>query len=100
MQRIFLRTSVAILAACFLIINCAVAQSNSSDITGRVLDPKGQAVVDADVLLTNDATGEVRATKTTNIGEFVFATVQPGAYTLSIKAAGFKEREQKGLQVS
>jgi hypothetical protein len=103
MQRNFLRVSVVILTACFLIIsisNLAFGQSNASDVTGRVLDPKGQAVVDADVLLTNDATGDVRATKTTNIGEFVFATVQPGTYTLSIKAAGFKEREQKGLQVS
>src|SRR5260370_40051974 len=100
MQKQFLRTVVAILAACFLIINFAVAQSNSSDITGRVLDPKGQAVVDADVTLTNDQTGNTRATKTESNGEFVFATVQPGTYSITVKTAGFKEFEQKSLSVS
>ncbi|HLQ51189.1 MAG TPA: TonB-dependent receptor, partial [Terriglobales bacterium] len=100
MQKQFLRTVVVILAACFLIINFAVAQSNSSDITGRVLDPKGQAVVDADVTLTNDQTGNTRATKTESNGEFVFATVQPGTYSITVKATGFKEFEQKGLSVS
>src|SRR5437667_1225054 len=100
MQKHFLRTIVAILAACFLTINFAIAQSNSSDITGRVLDPKGQAVVDADVTLTNDQTGNTRATKSESNGEFVFATVQPGTYSITVKAPGFKEFEQKGLSVS
>src|SRR5713101_3571179 len=100
MQKQFLRTVVAILAACFLTINFAVAQSNSSDVTGRVLDPKGQAVVDADVTLTNDQTSNTRTTKTESNGEFIFATVQPGTYSITVKATGFKELEQKGLSVS
>src|SRR5260370_1746532 len=100
MEKQFLRTVVDILAACFLTINFAVAQSNSSDITGRVLDPKGQAVVDADVTLTNDQTSNTRTTKTESNGEFIFATVQPGTYSITVKATGFKELEQKGLSVS
>lgn len=103
MQKQFLRTGVAILAAFFLIINFAsfaLAQSNASDVTGTVTDPKGQAVVDADVTLTNEATGILRTTKTGNTGEFVFATIQPGVYTVTIKAPGFKELEQRGLSVS
>src|SRR5260370_14631573 len=100
MEKQFLRTVVGILAACFLTINFAGAKSKRSDINGRVLDLKGQDVVDADVSLTNEQTSNARTTKTESNGEFICATVQPGTYSITVKATGFKELEQKGLSVS
>jgi hypothetical protein len=87
---------VVILTACFFILNFATAQS-SGDITGRVQDPKGQAVAGADITLTNQQTGETRSAKSNSAGEFTFVAVQPGTYSVLVKAQGFKEMEKRDL---
>ena len=89
----------AILAACFLAISFAAAQS-SGDIIGRVLDPKGQAVPKAEITLTNQQTGEIRLATSESSGEFVFVSVQPGTYSVLAKAPGFKELEKRNLVMS
>jgi len=99
MKRQFL-VLTAILAACFLFATFAVAQSSSGDIYGRVLDSNGDVVPDADVTLTNQQTGDTRTVKTGNLGDFIFATLQPGTYTVLIKAQGFKELEKRDLNLS
>jgi hypothetical protein len=37
---------------------------------------------------------------TTSTGEFLFPNLEPGAYTIAAKAAGFKQYEKKDLQLS
>src|SRR5215471_5445428 len=95
-QRTCVFACAAILAACFFTFNFAAAQS-SGDITGRVLDPKGQAVAGAEITLTNQQTGETRSANSNSAGEFTFATVQPATYSVLVKAQGFKELEKRGL---
>src|SRR5215471_5552280 len=95
-QRTCVFACAAILAACLFTFNFAVAQS-SGDITGRVLDPKGQAVAGAAITLTNQQTGETRSANSNSAGEFIFASVQPATYSVSVKAPGFKELEKKDL---
>src|SRR5579859_1297722 len=99
MKRLFF-VLTAILAACFLFAAFAVAQSSSGDIYGRVLDSNGDVIPDAEVTLTNQQTGDTRTVKTGNLGDFIFATLQPGAYTVLIKAQGFKELEKRDLNLS
>ena len=99
MKRLFICTT-AVLAVCFLIVNFAAAQSISGDIYGRVLDKNGNVIPNAEVTLTNQQTGDTRSVKTGNIGDFIFATLQPGIYSVLVKAQGFKELEKKDLTLN
>jgi hypothetical protein len=88
---------MAVLAACMLIVNIALAQTNSGEIRGRVVDAADAVVVEAQVTLTNQLTGDDRNAKTDKAGEFVFVAVQPGTYSVSVQAAGFKKFEKRDL---
>src|SRR5260370_418604 len=85
MKRQFLALT-AILAVCFSLINIAGAQSSSGDIYGRVLDSNSDVIPNAEVTLTNQQTGETRSAKSGNLSDFIFATLQPGGYTVLVKS--------------
>lgn len=94
-----------ILAVCFLsallsFFTILAAQTSSGTISGRVVDPSGAAVPGAEVRLVNQATNAARVLTTTESGDFVITEVQPGTFTLTVKAAGFKQHEQKDLHLS
>jgi Flp pilus assembly protein TadD len=59
-------------------------------ITGRVLDPSGNPVDKADVMLVSQRTSTIRYdSKTDKEGRFVQVGLMPGYYMLTIKKAGF-----------
>src|ERR1043165_8553069 len=88
------------LATFLLLAGLAFAQSSAGTITGRVLDPTGNAIAAATVTLTNANTGELRTFTADALGEFVFTSIQPGIYNLAVKSAGFKQLEKNGLALS
>jgi hypothetical protein len=88
---------MAVLAACLLIANIALAQTNSGEIRGRVVDAADAVVVEAQVTLINQLTGDDRTAKTDKAGEFVFVALQPGTYSVSVQASGFKKFEKRDL---
>lgn len=73
------------------------AQITTAQLTAVATDPSGAVVPNAAVTLTNDATGDVRKTKTNNEGYFAITAIPPGTYTVSIQAAGFQGWQQKGI---
>jgi trimeric autotransporter adhesin len=79
---------------------CLMAQSYQGGIRGTVTDPAGASITGATVSLTDEATTLVRNAVTTSSGEFVFTSVEPANYTLSITAAGFKKYEQTSIKVA
>lgn len=85
-----LAVMVAVLAACSLSLKPALTQTTSGQISGRVVDPNDQAIPKAEVGLTNQLTRERRIQKTDALGEFVFPSVQPGTFLISVAAPGFK----------
>jgi hypothetical protein len=88
------------MSVCVLFVSAAFAQSSSGTITGRVLDTSGNSVPNATVTLIKHDTREVRTFSTPPTGDFVFTTLQPGPYRLSVKAAGFKLLEKTDLQLT
>lgn len=92
----FARTLSAFLA--FTAI--AFAQSSTGTISGRVLDPTGQAIPAASVTLTKQDTGDTRTFSSDSTGEFVFTSLQPGTYDLSVKVSGFKNLDKKSIALS
>src|SRR5947208_13473477 len=63
--------------------------ANTAVVLGTVTDIKGGTVPGAQVELTNTATSESKTTPTNESGQYVFASVAPGKYTLKITKQGF-----------
>jgi len=83
--------------AAFLFFLLAVAgssllwgQANTASIRGLVTDPSGAVVPGAHVTLVNTRTGVQTVTATNPAGEYLFEFLSPGAYTVEVRAAGFK----------
>jgi hypothetical protein len=97
------RVSRCVLAAAVSVGLFAVpvlAQSSSGTITGRVLDSSGQVVPGAAVTLLRTDTREARTLVTSMSGDVVFASLQPGPYTLQVELDGFRTLEKTGLVLS
>lgn len=75
------------------------AQEYRGRVQGFVTDPSNAAVTGADVTLTNQGTGIAVTRQTTENGMYLFDLVQPGTYTIAVRAAGFNAFEQKGIIV-
>ena len=75
----------------------AFGQVASSELSGSVVDPSGAALVNAKVVATNAGTGLIHETVTNAAGTYIIPLLQPGDYTVSAEAPGFKKTTQKGL---
>jgi hypothetical protein len=80
-----------LISALILLSTPSWSQSlTSGDITGTVLDPSGAAVPNATVTLTNKDTGTTQTTTTNSTGAYRFSLLNPGKYSLSVKAPVFQ----------
>ncbi len=70
------------------------AQSDTASITGFVRDPSGGVVPNANVVITNEATGAERRAVTNESGYYIISSLPAGFYTVSVEATGFKKYEK------
>ncbi len=82
----------------FLYGSLALAQI-AADLRGRVVDPSDAVVAGARVELTETDTGIRQATVTSSTGDFLFSHLNPGTYSVSVTASGFKTLERSGITV-
>ena len=75
------------------------AQVTEGSITGSVTDQSGAAVVKAQVVTRNTATGVERAGVTDASGLYWFQYLQPGTYSVTVNQAGFGESKLNGIIV-
>ena len=73
----------------------AMAQTNTTSLTGEIQDATGAAISGGAVVLTNPETGLMQATESGNEGQFSFNQIPPGKYTVKVSAPGFSEQVQK-----
>ena len=66
------------------IANKALAQSDTSSLSGTVTDPTGAALPNAKVLVRNDATHTDRTTVSNESGNFNLTNLPPGNYTIRV----------------
>jgi hypothetical protein len=98
LQRILSRVAQAL--TCLLFSGCLVyAQQISGTLIGVVKDSQQAAVANAKIILHNNEQGTAREGVTATDGTFVFTQLQPGSYTLTIVAAGFKKFEQRDINI-
>jgi carboxypeptidase family protein len=75
------------------------AQQDAGNISGSVTDPKGAAIEDAKVTITNEKTGAKRTSDTSSNGNFSVSLLPVGTYTVRIEAKGFKIGEHRGIDL-
>ncbi len=82
-------------AAIVLILLCAfgrVAQSQAvtGTLLGMVQDATGAVIPNANVTLTNEGTNVINKTTTGQQGFYTFPNLNPGQYSVTVEAAGFR----------
>jgi hypothetical protein len=68
-------------------------------ISGTVSDPSGAAIPEADVQVTEVATGQSRAVKATQEGYYVLNSLRPAVYILTVDKTGFKRFTRFGIEL-
>ncbi len=75
-------------------------QTSAGVISGHVADPQGNSVPGAEITLTQQLTSVKMNTKTDTAGDFVFPSVLPGQYAITVTAPGFKRFEKRDYNLS
>src|SRR4029453_18383275 len=90
---------LAVIAVALTIASGASAQTFTGGLRGAVRDANG-VVPGVTVELVNESTGISRESVSNDQGEYNFAAVQPGTYSLKASLTGFKTYENKGVRIS
>jgi hypothetical protein len=89
-MRTFMRCAMVVLLV--PVCTAAVAaQTSQGRILGTVTDASGAVVTNAKVTVSNTATNVTRVLKTNTAGEYAAPLLDPGSYTVTAAAAGFKK---------
>jgi hypothetical protein len=80
-------------------VNVYAQAAGGGAMFGSVVDESGQVVPGADIVITNESTGEVRRGVSNEVGDYVFSGLQPGPYTVRAELGGFKPYEIKNNMV-
>lgn len=75
----------------------ASAQQLTATVSGIAMDQTEARVPGANVVVKNEATGDVRNTKADNSGFFSVTALIPGSYTVTISSKGFASYEVTGI---
>ncbi len=76
------------------------AQESRGTISGRVVDPQAAVIPGATVLVTNTETNAANKTTTNQTGYFEVNLLNPGMYSVSVEAPGFKKSVRTNLELN
>lgn len=89
-----------VFAACFLILSLSAllsAQLYTGTVTGVVTDTSGAVVHGAQVQLVDEQKGFIFRATSDASGSYLFRSVPPGSYRLSVVVPGFKTETRSGI---
>jgi hypothetical protein len=95
----FGRTAFVCLLASLFAASTAIAQEFRATLSGRVTDPSGAVVVNAQVTAVEASTKTTYHAKTTRDGTYYIPYILPGDYTVSVVAKGFKTGVQDSVHL-
>jgi len=93
------RLALALAAIVSMGIGPSVAQVLRSSIAGRLTDPTGAGIPDAQITVTNQQTGVPAHAKTDSTGNYMVPELDPGVYSIKAEKQGFSTETETGLQV-
>jgi hypothetical protein len=89
-----------------LVLTCSVclttrtiAQENTAELRGRVVDSQDAGIPGVTILVTNEATGVYRQSVSTADGSYFITAIPPGTYTLAAELSGFAKYSRKGVRL-
>lgn len=91
--------AVALIFTLFFSANAGAQLLGKGAVSGNVSDPSGAVVSGADIAVTNVGTGVKVITKTTGSGDYQIS-LDPGSYTVTVDAQGFKSFVQENVHVN
>lgn len=91
--------TLTVVFICLLTLT-AVGQTTTGALTGSINDQSGAVVAGATVTVVNNQTGAERTAVSNSGGTFDFQALQPGMYTISVDAAGFRRAVARDILVS
>src|SRR5487761_92903 len=96
----FVFSFVAALAVGFFITAPAHAQVVGATLSGIVADASGAVMPQAQVSITNVATGVTRVVTTNSAGLYTAPNLLPGNYRVTVSARGFKTQVRSGITLT
>ena len=91
------RPAVGLIALVLLLAVPVLAQNNTGIISGRVTDPSGAVVPNAQITVTQTETNVESVSETNSDGLFRVPSLINGPYRVIIVASGFKRQVREGL---
>jgi len=90
-----------VLAFVLLLTTLARGQSSlgAGRVDGTIVDSSGASIVDSTVIIRNENTGVSLTQKSDSTGRFVFLSLPPAPYEITIQKAGFKTDVTSHVQV-
>lgn len=98
MNRIRSHPTLLVLFLLLAFTTAAVAQTSTATIKGRIVDPEGDPVAEAEINAVNQATGNVYQAISGRDGNYMLAGLRPGTYDLIVASAAYEPKSQT-LQV-
>ena len=89
------------LGFCLVVLLCAaapaLAQQGTSELGGRVTDAQGGVLPGANIVITNEDTGQFREIISSAEGTYFAQQMTPGRYRVAAKLEGFKALDRRGI---
>src|SRR5713101_5830161 len=86
-----MRDACGLVLAVLCFACAAMGQTETAVVSGLITDDTGAVVPGAEVKLQSVERGTVDSATTNNAGIYVFASVHPGQYQLTVHKPGFKQ---------
>jgi len=101
---VVLRKSAHVATCCLILVlvfvcRPAEAQLYTGTITGTVTDPSGALILGAHVQLVDEQKGFSFSGTTDQTGRYLFRSVPPGIYKITVEAQGFATQDQSGINI-
>ncbi len=77
-----------------------LGQGYFGTVSGELTDPSGAVVAGAKVVLTDQAKGFTYNATSDSAGRYLFTTIHPGLYTVTVNVPGFQTEERTGIKVN
>ncbi len=94
-----MRSFVCLLVGALLLCQLAPAQETRGSLVGRVADPSGAVIPNAQIEVVNQATGVVSKSTTNSEGQYYVRYLLPGLYKVTASSSGFKTSVRDGIEV-
>jgi hypothetical protein len=94
---IMLAGTVAVICLCFGFSAASLHAQGYGTISGTVADPSGAVIPGATISATQTVNGTIMTAVSGKDGRYVFPTLLPAPYSLSVSAAGFELYKQTGI---